>query len=171
MMNASPPAADLRLARHALVLVARPLWRTSDSALMLDAAAERGLGRGPAAGKTRTSRFCAARSLADRIAGWRPVRRGRGEGLFRQDFDKPGLLRRPKRLLDQTVFRRLEADHRSRLPGPAPRGQGQQPTGSALPVHCHSQGQEGAGGRINLFGASTRFDGWPSGKSRPIDPW
>src|SRR5689334_23237455 len=44
-----------------------------------------------------------------RVAGGFCV--GGGEGLFGDQLDLPGLLRRPKRLLHQSIFRRVEADH------------------------------------------------------------
>src|SRR4051794_3235260 len=37
---------------------------------------------------------------------------GGRDGLIRQDVEDPGLLRRPKRLLDRTIFRRLKRDDR-----------------------------------------------------------
>src|SRR5687768_10672049 len=81
---------------------------------------------------------------------------GGGDGLLGHDRNLPGLLRRPKRLLDAAVLARVEADHsESTVWMQVPRCVVQQCVQVLqLAVHVHAQSHERARRRIDLLGCS-----------------
>src|SRR5690349_11367176 len=78
---------------------------------------------------------------------------GRREGLFREDRNVPGLLRRPKRLLNSAIFARVEADHSESSAALQMLGRltQQRVEVGQLFVHGHSQGHEGARGGVDFL--------------------
>src|SRR5688572_627594 len=149
MMNASPTSRPIFVSR---------VMATSHAAMQRPPARARRRGASATGAAGYLPGFLDSAELgrtASWVAGQLVV--GGGHGLFREDADIPGLLRRPKGLLHESIFHRLKTDHRHSA---ARREQPETVLQERLKVlhlrvHLHPQRQEGPRGRIDFLRGST----------------